>query len=151
MRNRIASVRVALFVAVPLAALLLLAACDLSNATIYNLKTGESYKATFVNSIRSGGGQMTAEGPDGEHFSGRFSNFAKDITPAQALMKIADQVSWAQGKGVIFGQQGELTGTAVLTGNKGTVLDLAYTVDSATGHGSGVGKDNKGNDYKILF
>lgn len=133
------------------AALLALAACDLSNATIVNLKTGATYQATFVNSVRSGGGQMTADGPDGEKFTGRFSNSAKDMTTAEALMKIADHVSWAEGKGVIFGQQGELQGTAVLTGDRGTVLDLVYTVDSATGHGSGVGKDNKGNEYKLLF
>ena len=139
------------FVLGVVAALLTLAACDLSNATIVNLKTGASYQATFVNNVRSGGGQMTAEGPDGEKFTGRFSNSAKDMTTAQALMTIADHVSWAEGKGVIFGQQGELQGTAVLTGDKGTVLDLVYTVDSRTGHGSGVGKDNKDNEYKILF
>lgn len=133
------------------AALVAFSACDLSNATIVNLKTGATYDATFVQSVRSGGGQMTAEGADGERFTGRFSNSAKDMTAAQALMKIADHVSWAEGKGVIFGQQGELQGTAVLTGDKGTVLDLVYTVDSATGHGSGVGKDNKGNEYKLLF
>ncbi len=76
---------------------------------------------------------------------------AMSYSSGTTLMTIADHVSWAEGKGVIFGQQGELQGTAVLTGDKGTVLDLVYTVDSRTGHGSGVGKDNKGNEYKILF
>jgi hypothetical protein len=45
---------------------------------------------------------------------------------------------------------GKQFGTATVVGD-GLVIDVVYAVDPWSAHGHGVGKDNKGNNYKLQF
>lgn len=136
-----------------LAVLALLSGCEamLPTASLYDLKTGKVIEAKFQGLVTSGGGELTATGPDGEHFRGRYSTVAQNMTTEQALMKLVDRVAYEQGYGTVFGDQGKVNGVATLAGDKGTVIDMAYTYDKATGHGSGEGTDNHGNEYRVMF
>lgn len=136
-----------------LAALALLSSCEamLPTASLYDLKTGKTIEAKFQGLVTSGGGEITATGPDGELFKGRYSTVAENMTTQQAFMKLVDRVSFEQGYGAVFGDQGKVNGVATLAGDKGTLIDMQYTYDKATGHGSGEGTDNKGNEYRVMF
>lgn len=143
----------ALAIVLGLATLALLSGCEamLPTANLYDLKTGKTIEAKFQGLVTSGGGEMTGTGPDGEVFKGRYSTMAENMTTQQAFMKLVDRVAFEQGYGTVFGNQGKVNGVATMTGDKGTVVDMQYTYDKATGHGSGEGTDNKGNEYRVLF
>lgn len=145
--------RTALMLLAGLATLVLLSGCEamLPTASLYDLKTGKTIEAKFQGLVTSGGGEITATGPDGEQFKGRYSTMAENMTTQQAFMKLVDRVSFEQGYGTVFGNQGKVDGVATMTGDKGTVIDMQYTYDKATGHGNGEGTDNKGNEYRVMF
>ena len=39
----------------------------------------------------------------------------------------------------------------MLVGNMGTVIEIEFKVGSGTASGNGVGKDNKGNIFRVMF
>jgi len=39
----------------------------------------------------------------------------------------------------------------MLVGNRGTVIEIEFKVGNGTSNGTAVGKDNKGNIFKVLF
>jgi len=58
------------------------------------------------------------------------------------------------GSGYSFGSAARVnSGQAMLVGNRGTVIviEIEFRVGSGTASGTGVGKDNKGNVFKVLF
>jgi hypothetical protein len=136
-----------------LAMVVLLSGCEamLPTASLYDLKTGKTVEAKFQGLVTSGGGEITATGPDGELFRGRYSTMAENMSTQQAFMKLVDRVAFEEGYGTVFGDQGKLNGVATLAGDRGTVIDMMYTYDKATGHGTGEGTDNKGNEYRVMF
>ncbi len=96
--------------------------------------------------------------PDGEKVSGPFQTlerFSADaaagagepetgqvaVTPAdwKALWGKADMIS------------GQISGEALCTGERGTVLRVQYVVDPFDNTGFGVAKDNRGNLYRLRF
>ncbi len=143
----------ALVLMAALAMVVLLSGCEamLPTASLYDLKTGKTVEAKFQGLVTSGGGEITATGPDGELFRGRYSTMAENMSTQQAFMKLVDRVAFEEGYGTVFGDQGKLNGVATLAGDKGTVIDMMYTYDKATGHGTGEGTDNKGNEYRVMF
>jgi len=42
-------------------------------------------------------------------------------------------------------------GEAVLSGDRGTLIQVEFYTGSGTANGTGVAKDNNGNVYKVLF
>jgi hypothetical protein len=126
-----------------LVAVLFLSSCTM-HGHIYNLQTGETTVVNFSYS-GSGHGHLSATLASGEVFKGEYT------TTADA----------AYGWGSIYGSGGSATastgtfngkqyGTAVATGDKGTVIDCEY-VTSMSLHGSGACKDNHGGKYKLMF
>jgi hypothetical protein len=146
-------VRTALVLMAGLVVMALLSGCEamLPTASLYDLKTGKTIEAKFQGLVTSGGGEITATGPDGELFKGRYSTMAENMSTQQAFMKLVDRVAFEEGYGTVFGDQGKINGVATLAGDKGTVVDMMYTYDKATGHGNGEGTDNKGNEYRVMF
>ena len=145
--------RTALVLIAGVAIVTLLSGCEamLPTASLFDLKTGKTIEAKFQGLVTAGGGEITATGPDGEQFKGRYSTMAENMTSQQAFMKLVDRVAFEQGYGTVFGDQGKVNGVATLAGDKGTVVDMMYTYDKATGHGSGEGTDNRGNEYRVMF
>jgi hypothetical protein len=132
----------------PRAPFLLLLVMFLSGCTkhgrLYNLETGAETIVTFSYS-GSGHGRLTGTLPSGEVLKGEYT------TTADA----------AYGWGSIYGGGGSTTvsagavsgkqyGTAVATGDKGTLIDCEYVTGMSL-HGSGACKDNHGGKYKLMF
>jgi hypothetical protein len=62
--------------------------------------------------------------------------------------------AWAQVYGAGFSVSnlaGVNRGEAMLTGPKGTVLQVEFFTGSGTANGNGVAKDNHGNVFKVIF
>ncbi len=128
--------------------LLLLTTVFLSGCTLhgrlYNLETGATTIVTFSYS-GSGHGHLTGTLPSGEVMKGEYTTMADA----------------AYGWGSIYGTGGSATastgtvsgkqyGTAVATGDKGTVINCEYVTGMSL-HGSGACKDNHGGKYKLMF
>lgn len=120
-----------------------LSGCTL-HGRLYNLETGATTIVTFSYS-GSGHGHLTGTLPSGEVMKGEYTT-------------VADA---AYGWGSIYGAGGSATastgavsgkqyGTAVATGDKGTVINCEYVTGMSL-HGSGACKDNHGGKYKLMF
>jgi hypothetical protein len=110
---------------------------------LYNLTTGAQTTLTYTDSGK-GRGSITATLAD-EALKGEYTTVANGT------------VGW----GAIYGSLGNAAasastvsrkqeGTAILTGDKGIVIDCEY-VTTPGGHGSGVCKDNHSVKYKLMF
>jgi hypothetical protein len=115
----------------------------------------EPYVVTF-DYIRHGTGHthLTGTAPDGEFFEGEVSTvsgMSMSSWTASATAAGSGGYAWANAMGFGFNQPGVQYGSGVVVGNKGTVIEAVYAVDPWTAHGYGVGKDNKGNRYRIQF
>lgn len=50
-----------------------------------------------------------------------------------------------------IGTGGSSNGYALLTGDKGSVMEIIFSYSEWTGHGFGVAKTNKGDEYRVIF
>ena len=50
-----------------------------------------------------------------------------------------------------IGTGGSSSGYALLTGDKGTVMEIIFSYSEWTGHGFGIAKTNKGDEYRVMF
>lgn len=50
-----------------------------------------------------------------------------------------------------MGVGGSSNGYAILTGDKGTVMEVIFSYSEWTGRGFGVAKTNKGAEYRVMF
>jgi hypothetical protein len=55
------------------------------------------------------------------------------------------------GSMLTVGAGGSSNGYALLTGNKGTIMEIIYSYSEWTGHGFGIAKTNKGDEYRVMF
>lgn len=132
-------------------ALLLLTAC-VTTARLYNLDTGEVLNASY-SSYGTGHGKITLTRPNGQKLTGEYSTLSDtQMTTSfgSAGVSSGGQYAWATGQGFSFTTPGRQYGSAVCVGD-GLVIEVVYTVDPWTGHGQGVGKDNKGGKYRLQF
>ena len=113
------------------------------SVNIYDLDDGTVVKANFTYLGSGGDGKITFVGSDGEIFKGEYNNVDD---PAGV-----GSYGWAQEREFPLYQPGKLMKSAHVTGNRGTIIDMVYSFDNKTKHGSGVGKDNKNRKYKIEF
>jgi hypothetical protein len=117
-------------------------------ARLYNLTTGEVIPATFTWG-GSGRGQINAVSKSGENLQGEYLTFAKP------------PVNWGNVYAAVYGTGGAAYGgapsgshqygSAVVTGDQGTVCDCEYVTGAVSPHGSGACTDNRGNQYKLMF
>jgi hypothetical protein len=130
----------------------LLTNCSL-NGRLYNLSTGEQLTAKFTYS-GSGRGQIQLTSPGGESFNGEYVTvaggsmawgtiFSSVYTPGGSAFGSASAVG-----GSIENMQ---KGSAIVTGNKGTVIQCEYVTSAYSAQGYGACQDNKGNHYKLMF
>lgn len=123
-----------------------------TTARLYNLDTGDVLNASFEN-YGTGHGQITVTRPDGRKLSGEYttvSDMSYSSGFATANAAGSRGYAWAAAQGFSFSQPGKQFGSATLVG-QGLVIDIVYVVDPWTSHGYGVGRDNKGDRYKVQF
>lgn len=104
-------------------------------------------------------GGITLTMPDGEVLQGRWSSvapqqvtFSSGTATASAQSGLATVWSQVYGSGFsISNRPGVNRGEAMLTGPKGTVLQVEFFTGSGTANGNGVAKDNRGNVFKVIF
>jgi hypothetical protein len=110
--------------------------------------------------ITSNSGKITLIMPDGEVMSGRWSV----VAPREVEVGASNASAVIQGGGLapVWGQvygttvrsrgvAGTNRGHAMLTGDRGGVLEVEFAVGSGTASGYGVGRDNRGNVYKVIM
>lgn len=124
----------------------ILAGCVL-HARLYNLSTGEVTPAEFTYG-GSGRGKITAVLASGEKLHGEY------ITSARQSANWGSIYAAVYGsEGAAYGNSGSKSnqyGTAIVTGDRGTVMDCEYVTNSLV-HGSGACTDNNGGRYKLIF
>ena len=113
------------------------------SAKIYDVTDGAFITITFANYYGSGYGEINFTAKDGEIFKGEYNK----IDDASGV----GSYGWAEKMDFPLYQPGKLMRSAALAGNKGTSIDLVYSIDPQTKHGFGVGKDSKGKSFKIKF
>lgn len=137
----------------PVVAVALTLACGPAVARITDLQTGRVIEAQMPNFAFSRGGTITATATDGETFSGSAAVIPGRPTGAELLQRFAAGYARDQGYDNLAFQLDSMPNreeySATLVGDRGTVLDLMFAVDTKTGHGSGTGQDSKGNRYRI--
>lgn len=125
------------------------AACTL-HGRLYNLTTGE---VTPVAITYSGSGRGKISGvvaSSGEAVSGEYITFAHmPVNWGSIYAKVYGTEGSSFTSGASLGKSNQY-GTAVATGDKGSVVDCEY-VTTALAHGSGACADKQGTLYKLMF
>jgi hypothetical protein len=102
-------------------------------------------------------GSISLTMPDGEMLTGRWSSVAPQQTTFSSVSAFSQggmAGAWAQvfGNGFsVSNVPGVNKGEAMLTGKKGTVMQVEFVTGSGTANGNGVAKDNRGNVFKVIF
>jgi hypothetical protein len=123
-----------------------------STARLYNLETGEVLTAQYQN-YGTGHGKITLTTPAGITLVGEYttiSGASYSSSTASANAVGSGGYAWATAQGFSFNQPGQQYGSATAAGD-GLVIDIVYVVDPWSGHGHGVGQDNKGGKYRLQF
>jgi hypothetical protein len=124
-------------------------ACTI-HGRIYNLTTGE---VTPVNITYGGSGRGKISGvvaSSGEKVSGEYITFAHvPVNWGSVYAEVYGTQGSAYTSGASLGKSNQY-GTAVVTGDKGSVVDCEYVTTALT-HGSGACADKQGTLYKLMF
>lgn len=120
-------------------------------ARLYNLRTGDVVELKY-SSWSGSHGKISGHLKSGENLKGEYSTV---VDAAVAWGSIYSSVYGPRGAAygnanstsVVTGGKNE--GSAILTGDQGTILECEYI--SSFGHGSGACKDNHDNKYKLMF
>lgn len=151
MRNIIASLALVL----ALASCATVPADRVFHARMYNLSTGEVI--TGVAHVDPYGHSTITAGPSkaGETFSGEatsIDNRVRSSSYGSATVSnpgvFTDQ--YISSSSYSTTTPGYQSGSAILVGSQGTVIDILYRV-SVSGNGEGEGQDNKGVKYRLQF
>lgn len=137
------------FRCVSLSLVLLLCGCT-RTARLYNLTTGET---TILTARGSSHGTLEGTFKSGETVKGEYSVVTNAVVgwgSVYSSVYSGTSSATANGSGMVVATGGKRQGSAVLTGDKGTVLDCEFLV-GANPHGAGACKDNHGGKYKMLF
>jgi hypothetical protein len=146
---------VALTAAIVLSACASVPAERVFTSRMYNLTTGEAI-AGVSRTNRAGQSVITA-GPtkSGETFTGEatsIDNRISSTTRGGGTMSTPGVLTdtYIRTSSYSTTTPGYQTGSAILVGSQGTVIDILYRV-SLAGSGEGEGSDNKGAKYRIQF
>lgn len=104
-----------------------------------------------IDGIMSNSGDLSVTLPDGESLSGKWSVVAPQSVSSSWGTLFTQYGSISGSNSVVTTKAGANKGTAYLVGEKGTTMDVEFTVGSGTASGNGFGKDSNGNVYKIIF
>jgi len=85
--------------------------------------------------------------PDGERFSGRFASVAEQSSPDFGLGAVGGHSFWS----LTWPLDNKLTCYTVLTGSRGTVLEVDFIHDGRPdGEGFGTARTNSGQEYRFM-
>ncbi len=132
-------------------AAVLLTGC-VSSARLYNLDTGEVLTAKYEN-YGTGHGKITLTTSAGKTLSGEYTmisgaSYSSGTASSHAVG--TGGYAWATAQGFSLNQPGQQYGSATVAGD-GLVIEIVYVTDPWTGHGHGVGRDNRGGRYRLQF
>jgi len=136
-----------------LSAALLLAGCEsmIPTARITDLKQGRTLDVKIPSFNR--GGTISGTASDGEAFTGNYAVIPGAPSGQDLISRVISGVAADKGYNQLAWKLDSMPNreeySATLAGNRGTVIDLVFAVDTKSGHGAGTGKDNKGNEYRI--
>ena len=122
-------------------------------ARLYNLQSGETILAHF-DSHPSGKGTITFSFSSGENLKGEYVTLHnKEVTWGSVYGTIygGSSVGSVSGSGTSVRRSATDYGSAIVTGDKGTVLQCEYLSSSSRISGTGACRDNGGNLYKLMF
>jgi hypothetical protein len=139
-----------------------------STARLYNLQSGVVI-TLHLQTFYEGRGALSATMPDGEEVTGEFRISKREHDPPQLVRPATENVpsdadgqdtsrttpkqperSWPEVYGYGPDSDAKPVGTAVGVGNRGTVLEIVlYSANLQDGDADGVGRDNKGNWYRV--
>jgi len=133
----------------------------------YNLQSGQVIPAELTNT-HDNRGSITATLPDGKSLTGEYSvveytgrryRFEKFMSggkksevekPLASELPETDAKLWPDVYGFGRAATAKPVATATLVGNQGTVIEVVfYSLNLDNGSGSGVGRDNAGNWYRV--
>ena len=120
---------------------------------LYNLTTGEVTTMEYSYS-GSGRGKIRGVLPSGEKLQGEYVTIAGGRTDwGMIYASVYGAGGSTSGSGTVLSSQMESKqrGTAIATGDKGTIIQCEYITSAWSGAGSGACKDNKGVLYKLMF
>jgi len=125
-------------------------ACTL-HGRIYNLTTGEVTPVTITYGGSGRGKISGVVASSGENMSGEYLTYAHlPVNWGSVYAKVYGNEGSAFTSGSSLGKSNQY-GTAVVTGDKGSVVDCEYVTTALT-HGSGACADNTdGTLYKLMF
>jgi hypothetical protein len=120
---------------------------------LYNLTTGE---VTTIEYSYSGSGKGRIRGvlPSGEKLQGEYVTIAGGQTEWGVIYaSVYGAGGTASGSGTMVGSRvgSKQRGTAIATGEKGTIIQCEYVTSAWNAAGTGACKDNKGVLYKLMF
>jgi hypothetical protein len=131
--------------------LLPLCACT-KTGHLYNLTTGEMF--TFSYSANgSGRGKITVPFMSAESLNGEYSIVTGGtVSWGNVYASVYSPAGSASGSANSVGvtAAGARRGAAILTGDKGSILDCEFVVGLG-GHGTGACKDNHDTKYRMMF
>jgi hypothetical protein len=131
---------------------LILVGC-IRKARLYNLTTGEVVPVQFTYS-GSGKGKLSAVSAAGERFTGEYVTLAGgQIGWGTIYASVYSPKGSASGSStsVTSSTEAKQHGTAIATGDKGTIIQCEYITSAWNGAGSGGCKDNHDVLYKLMF
>ena len=112
---------------------------------LFNLATGAKNILTY-HYTHTGRGTITGPLGTGETLQGEYS-----VTDNAAIGWGSVYSAAGSASGTAIATGGRRYGAAVLTGDKGTVLNCEFTLGSLTAHGTGVCQDNHEGKYRMIF
>lgn len=130
--------------------LVLLVGCT-KTARLYDLETGEQIAVSYHGGSR---GQLSTSFRSGESFSGEYSTVVSGAVGwgnIYASVYSPAGVASGSGSSASLAVAGPQRGSAILTGNRGTVVTCEYVSGTLGGHGTGGCVDNHGKKYKLMF
>jgi len=137
---------------------LLLAGCSSvpkTPARLYDLDNGQVVKIELYH-LRNGHGRVTGIMPDGKVLEGKYAlnspplqTSGNNDTRSNAGQATADTI-WAIRYGYTRGSQQPPIGSGSVTDKSGyTMHFVLYSIDTATGYGTGLGEDSNGAWYRL--
>jgi hypothetical protein len=104
--------------------------------------------------LNEGHGQATGKLPDGRLLRGDYDLTAASSTPhddqSTAAQSGAVALSWAEQYGYTDASDPHPRGSGTLSGDNGfSMRFVIYSIDTASGYGTGLGRDNTGTWYRI--
>jgi len=112
------------------------------NARIYDLSGSGGVANAEFKWTGSGTGPLTGSLPDGELFRGEYTTVASGVSGWGTTFRSVYTVNLTSDL---------QRGSAIATGNRGTVIDCEYVVRSGSATGYGVCRDNKSRTYRLMF